>query len=238
MFFLQLIFISAYGNDLKNETKMLIMDQSPYGYMSKNGKVTGILYEILDEILNESSIKSTAKIIPTKRLLRTMLNNDKVCTIVADTPDVTSFEKIEPIGFKVTAGILPAYGIKLYEYSNLQNLKIAVPLGIIFDERFHNDSSLKKIRPPHYTNAVKMLKVGRVDAIAGAIHMLKFIAKNEGISLHIFDKPLVMIEIDMYLFCTKSVDINLQGILKESFINLKNTGRIQVLLESYFGKSN
>mgnify|MGYP003865932897 CR=1 FL=1 len=238
MLFLQLLFIVSYANDLKSDTKMLIMEQSPYGYISKSGKTTGILYEIMGEILSTSGINSSIYIIPSNRLITTMSNNEKVCTLAANTPDVSSFDLIEPVGFKFSAGILPASGIKLNNYSNLNSIVIAVPLGVMFDEKFHNDDSLTKVRPHHYINAVKMLQRGRIDAIAGAIHVLKFLAKNEGMSLSIFGKPLILFDSDVYLVCTKSVEKYFQNKLKESLIHLKNNGKIQVLLDSYFGKKD
>jgi len=210
------------------------MQQLPYGYISGEGQKTGILYEILDRIVKASDMTIPINIMPTKRLVSTMLDNEKVCSIFVNSPDTAPFDIIEPIGYQLTGGILPASGIKLDDYSKLQELIIAVPLGIIFDEKFHNDTSLNKVRPPHYINAVKMLKRGRVDAIAGAIPILKFLAKQQGMSLSIFDKPLVMLRGEMYLFCTKSVHKNVRDKMKETLIHLKNKGEIQKLLDSYF----
>jgi len=210
------------------------MQQPPYGYISKEGQKTGILYEILAMILKSSDMKIPINIVPTKRLISTMLNNEKVCSIVGNSPETEPFDIIGPIGYQVTVGILPAAGIKLDNYSKLQGITIAVPLGIIFDEKFHNDTTLNKVRPPHYINAVKMLKLGRIDAIAGAIPILKFLAKQQGMSLSAFDKPLVMLRGEMYLFCTKNVHKNVRDKMKETLIQLKNRGEIQKLLDYYF----
>jgi len=228
--------INANASDLKNDIQILVMKQVPYGYISDEGKKTGVLYEILDKLLKESNETTSIGIIPTKRLISTMLNKEKVCSIFVNSPETSPFDIIEPIGFQITGGILPAAGIKLDDYSKLQGIVIAVPLGIIFDEKFHNDDSLKKVHPPHYINAVKMLRFGRIDAIAGAIHVLKFIAKQEGISLSIFDKPLVMIQAEMYLVCTKSVKKSMRNKLQETLIRLKREGEIQKILNSYFGE--
>lgn len=238
IFLLQFLSVNSYAISIENDIKMLVMKQVPYAYISKTEQKTGILYEILNKILTSSGINSSVKIIPTKRLIATMLiNNNKVCTLAANSPDTSPFDLIEPIGFKIKAGILPASGIKINNYSDLKNIIIAVPLGIIFDERFHNDNTLNKITPRHYINAVKMLRIGRTDAIAGAIDILKFIAKNEGMDSYSFDKPLVMLEAEIYLICTKSVKKSFQNKLRETLIDLKNNGKVQKLLNSYFGKT-
>jgi len=228
------LLINANASDVKNDVRIFAMKQLPYGYISKEGQKTGILYEILDMIAKESDMTIPINIVPTKRLISTMLNNEKVCSIIGNSPDTAPFDIIGPIGYQVTVGILPASGIKLDDYSSLQGIIIAVPLGIIFDEKFHNDTSLNKVRPPHYINAIKMLKLGRIDAIAGAIPILKFLAKQQGMSLSSFDKPLVMIRGEMYLFCAKSVHKNVQDKMKNTLIRLKDEGKIQKLLDSYF----
>ncbi len=234
LFYVSFLLTNANATDVKNDVRILVMQQLPYGYISDEGQKTGILYEILDRIVKASDMTMPINIMPTKRLVSTMLDNEKVCSIFVNSPDTAPFDIIEPIGYQVTVGILPASGIKLDDYSNLQGIIIAVPLGIIFDEKFHNDTSLNKVRPLHYINAVKMLKLGRIDAIAGAIPILKFLAKQQGMSLSTFDKPLVMLRGEMYLFCTKSVHKKVRDKMKEALIRLKDKGEIQKLLDSYF----
>jgi len=211
------------------------MDQSPYGFTTKDGRKTGVLYDILNQILKTSGMNQPIGIVPTKRLLSILQNERKVCTIVADTPDVQVFDLIEPIGFKLTAGILPGIGIKLDNYSSLKNKVIAVPLGIIFDKRFHEDDTLKKVRPHHYTNAIKMLKTKRVDAVAGALLTLKYIAKKEGMNLMSFNKPLVLAQTEAYLVCTTDLEKANREKLKKSVIKLKLNGTIEKILIEYFG---
>jgi hypothetical protein len=49
----------------------------------------------------------------------------------------------------------------------------------MIDEHFNNDSTLSKVSPRNYTNAVKMLKNGQFDVIAGAITELRHIGKKK-----------------------------------------------------------
>lgn len=203
--------------------------------MSEENKKTGVLYEILKEIKKLTNNSKEIQLYPAKRILLSSKQNNKICSIAANTPDVIeSFNLIEPIGFNVTVGILPISGIKLSEYSDLSDKIIAVPLGIIFDEKFHNDKSLNKVHPPAYINGIRMLKKGRADAVAGAIPMLKYIAKKENISKSFFDKPLIMFEASMYLICNKSIKKEETDILKDALKKLKSNGKTQQILDNYF----
>ena len=85
-----------------------------------------------------------------------------------------------PIGIDIPAGLIIKKPASAEAYNDLYQLNIAVPLGILFDERFDNDSKLNKVHPPEYDNAIEMLRVNRVNAVAGAIPILQFLARQSG----------------------------------------------------------
>ncbi|NQZ83421.1 MAG: transporter substrate-binding domain-containing protein [Colwellia sp.] len=219
----------------KNDVIMITMEQIPYGYLSSEGKTIGVLYDILNEIIRDSGIGQVNQLMPPKRIFSYMMKKQKVCSLLAGVPSIVSnFDLIEPIGYELTAGILPKAGIKLVNYSDLKNITIAVPLGIKINSKFNSDASLIKVHPPEYLNAIRMLKKGRVDAIAGAVSNLLYIAKLEGMQLDVFDKPFVFSRIGVYLVCSKSLDKSIRNKLKQSVIRLKLAGIIQKTLDRYF----
>jgi len=233
-FLLLFLSVPSYSDSKKNAIKMLIMHQIPYGFKDENNEKTGVLYDILYQIIKTSNMNKSINIVPPKRLVA-MMQDNKVCTIVANTPDIKIFDLIEPVGFKLTAGILPAIGITLDSYSSLKNKVIAVPLGIIFDKKFHKDTTLTKVRPPHYINAIKMLKRGRVDAVAGALLTLKYIAKKQGMNLTSFNKPLILAQTELYLVCTTDIEKDNRKRLKNAVIELKLNETIKNIFIRYFG---
>ena len=221
------------------EVGMIAMEQILYGFENDQGEKTGALYDLLVEIRNTSGIGLPVIIQPAKRLLATMSRGKKNCTAVINSPDViNSLDVIEPIGYKLAAGILPAAGIKLKEYSSLKKIKIAVPLGIVFDDKFHSDKSLNKVSTPKYINGIKMMKLGRVDAVAGAVSVLKFIAKQEGLNNHFFDDPLIFTESDLYLVCSFQLNNNERDKLQQAVIKLRSNGKAQDIFNRYFNSIN
>jgi len=46
------------------------------------------------------------------------------------------------------------------------------------------------------------MKAGRVDKVAGAISILKYIAIQGGLTAQFIDRPLILIDRDMYLACS------------------------------------
>jgi len=223
----------------ENEVGMIAMEQILYGFENDQGEKTGALYDLLVEIRKTSGIGLPVVIQPAKRLLATMFRGQKNCTAVINSPDViNSLDAIEPIGYKLAAGILPVAGIKLKEYSSLKKIKIAVPLGIVFDDKFHSDKTLNKVSTPQYINGIRMMKLGRVEAVAGAVSVLKFIAKQEGLSHHFFDEPLIFTESDLYLVCSFQLNNNERDKLQQAVIKLRSSGKAQSIFNRYFSVAN
>lgn len=218
---------------------IITMEVFPYGYISESGKPTGVWYDILNKIMLESEVAKRNEITPTKRLVKYIDTEKPMCTLIAGKgPEVGNVYLLEPIGQILTAGILPKKGIKIEEYTDLRNLLIAVPLGINFNSIFDDDVTMQKVSPPQYLNAIKMFSKGRVDAVAGPIPILKYIAKLQGISQAEFDRPFILLTTDVYLMCTLSVKKTIRNRLKTALIQLKREGVIQKILKRYFSSSS
>jgi ABC-type amino acid transport substrate-binding protein len=91
---------------------------------------------------------------------------------------------------------------------------------VYFDEHFDKDQTLSIVSPRNYTNAVKMLKNGQVDAIAGAIVALKFIGKKEGMVTADFVSPLILSRNEVLLVCSRWLSKNIRKKLKDAVIKL------------------
>ncbi|MGF1753439.1 transporter substrate-binding domain-containing protein [Vibrio makurazakiensis] len=232
--------VSAFSQTQEAVIEFVIMEQVPYGFKSDANEETGVLFDIANKLKSETSetpliTLSTPQIIPTKRILTQLDQTYPVCTIVAGTPIIAdNYDLIEPIGFRLEAGVLPAADISIESYSNLQDKSIAVPLGIMFDREFQQDESLNKISVREYSNGVKMLAAGRVDSVAGAIPSLLYAAKILDIPASVFGKPLVFVEFDLFLVCNEHVVQQQRDELKQVLVELKDQGTIPHILDRYF----
>jgi len=231
------LFAFENNNTNKSNITMITMEQIPYGFYDPEGKPTGVLFEVLQAIMHQSGLGDKNLLLPPIRIMHRMLAEPS-CTLVADTHEIVSnFDLIEPVGLVMKTGIVPRIGLNFVDYASLSNKRIAVPLGILFDEKFEKDQSIIKEFPPKYLNAIRMLINGRVDGIAGSILALKYIAKREGIDTQQFGKPLVLKMSSMYLVCSKNLAETSKNKLKETVTFLKENGKINHILEHYFGKN-
>ncbi|NRA17186.1 MAG: ABC transporter substrate-binding protein [Oceanospirillaceae bacterium] len=234
-----LLILSTNANSSEDDVGLFVMEQVPYGFENEEGKKTGILLDVLNEIRDVSGIGLPVKILPLKRLLLTLHRDMKSCTLVIDSPVIIdNFDLVEPIGYELTAGILPLAGVKLNDYSDLKGKLIAVPLGIQFDEKFHADNSLNKLSTQQYINAIKMMKARYVDAVAGAIPILKYIALQEGLHDQFFNRPLILVEKNMYLVCSFNLTTDERIKLQQAVIGLRSSGKTQQIFDSYLSLPN
>jgi len=234
-----LLILSTNTHSSDDRVRMLVIDQIPYAFENEKGKKTGLLLDIMSEIQELSQVGLPIKPIPLKRLLSTMLLDFKACSLLANSPLVNdNFDLVESIGYKMTGGILPLAGSNLSDYSSLKGKSIAVPLGVRFDNKFHNDTTLNKISAPHYINGIKMMIRGRVDAVAGAIPVLKYLFKKEGFDTSFFGSPLILVNKEMYLACSFNLTKTERVKLQQAVIELKSNGEIEKILDRYLGPSH
>jgi len=231
--------LALSAKETKNRIFMYTMEQVPYGYVEKSGKTSGVLFEILEQIIVESGLevknKLRSQLVPTKRLVLELTNKDNACSLLANDPDIREqFDIVEPIGYEFEAGVLPKAGLTLVDYTSLKGKVLAVPLGIVFHERFDKDSELLKVTPLTYLHGIKMLKAGRVDAVVGPISNIMYLAKVEGMFPSDFSAPLIFKTSHVHLVCSKGIDKGIRSILKQAVINLKLAGGIQKTLDKYF----
>jgi polar amino acid transport system substrate-binding protein len=229
------IVFSTYSKVAASQTEisMVTMDQIPYGYKDSEGKEVGVLFDIMNAIMHVSGIGEKNTLIPSKRLGVMLLSGSSVCVIVANTPDVTTPSLIAPIGYSLKMGILPKIDSGITDYKSLTGKTVAVPLGVQFDTLFHNDTSIIKVSPPQYINAIKMLKAGRVDAVAGALINLQSIAKSVGMQEKDLAPPIILSQNQMYIICSKEVLTPIRQKLKKAVEQLRETGEIQTILRRY-----
>ena len=227
--------VFTHARNVNNSISMMTLELFPYGFLDEKGKEDGVLYNIMNEIMTESGIGKLHAILPAKRLVVEFANPEGMCTIVMNTPYVNNqLEVIEPIGYKLSVGILPKAGINLDSYSDLKSIVVALPRGIYVGDRFMNDKTLTKASTSKYYSALLMLKAGRVDAVAGALQSLLYIAKNKEFAGQKFGKPLIFSENEMNLFCNNAVTKKVRDTLKSTLIELKRSGKVQKLLDRYF----
>ena len=231
-----LISISISGAVTAKQTlELLTLQIEPYGYIANDSSRTGLIYEIMETIKQASQIDAIHRLVPPKRIIARLSSNVPACSLIVYTYNYSdNFIRIESADITIDTGIIAKSAIQLNRYQDLSDLTIAVPLGMKINEKFDNDQTLKKVFPPRYENAIEMLKHGTIDAIAGAIPTLIYLAKQHELPLNSLSAPLILNQGTLNLVCNKAVLPEAANILKESLNKLKENGKLLKIKNSYF----
>lgn len=218
----------------EDEIVMLTMNLIPYGFYNTQGEATGVLFDVMNQIIDQSKIGKSHHLVPINRKLSLLAEKRKICALGANTSDIVAKNIIiEPINYLVTAGVISRSPKNLNNYESLKQLVIAVPQGVYFDEKFAHDPSLNKVDTLRYLSAVKNFQLGYVDAIAGAIETIKYVAEVEGVSEKAFSEPFVFQRYNIVLYCTPYVSEDLRKKLRTVVKSLNKAGVIANIIQKY-----
>lgn len=228
--------INISANQSIDKISMLTLELLPYGYNTPDGGKAGMLYDIMNGIMADSGVGIANKIKPAKRLINDFSKDNNVCAILMDSPlSRVLSTPVAEIGYKMSVGVIPKAGIELGKYSDLYKLKIAVPRWVVISKQFDTDKMLSKEITPKYLNALSMLKHGRVDAVAGVVPSLLYVARREGISREELGVPMLLVENDFILFCSAAIPMSIKEKLAASVTKLRNNGEIENVIANYLG---
>ncbi|ASP31907.1 hypothetical protein CHH27_00545 [Labrenzia sp. VG12] len=236
-----LLGLTADAVQAEDERPIFItMQQEPYSYLDKNGNIDGYHYTIANLILEEAGFSHKATTAPIKRMVVELTSGTADCSIAAHSPFAQeNFMHVADIGYELRVGIIPRKGIDLESYEDLKGLKIGVPAGMSIGDPFDSDETLDKVQTPDYEKSARMLEVGRIDAIMGAIESVRYSAfMKANIAHEIFGKPLVTTQYPFVLICSKTLPEDGYVLaLKEATQRLKARGDIDAVIRDFFSFS-
>ncbi len=211
------------------------LDIHPYGFEDKNGRIAGNLYEIANAIATEANVEFENSLVPLSRVVKYIQTNKPICTIVIRSEYSSEIAvPVANIHIDLHAGIIARKGIKLESYDDLDGLIIGLARGSYLEHPFDNDEKLQKHFVDGDRQAVKMLQMGRVDAVAGGISGLKFNMKSIEMPPEATEKPLILAKRVFWLHCAKSIqDRDLLERLRAAAEQLHKQGTIQKIWRKY-----
>lgn len=181
------------ANELKPITGA-VFHSVPYGYFDDAGNPAGFAYELFEAIAKELDRPSRPRVVPFARMLEDLKHG---------RADIGWFYRsaiseqvaipVAPIEWDLNNIILPRKDLNLTSIRDLENLNIAWPRGARLGKDFDQNVTFTKQDVRDYETAMRLLKGGRTDAVAGSEPALMFIAHNlEMEKGNHFGDPLVL----------------------------------------------
>lgn len=203
IFFMVFVF-SAYASK-KNELKFISVEVAPWAYQSnKNDVPVGIFPDIVQQIGFRTgfNVKVTLAPFGFSRIAREIDSGRQDCTIVILDRLLSELVVVGEKVFDHPMGVIAKKEIRLNEYRDLHGIKVSVFEALLIRDDFHEDSKIHKEFDVGYSAGLRKMKYGRVDAIAGAIPTILYLAKKEGFD-DFLGSPLELKSEAIHLQCSK-----------------------------------
>jgi hypothetical protein len=129
--------------------------------------------------------------------------------------------------------ILPAPGGAFPQYEALRGMTIARLRGAIYDQRFVDDSDIRKHDVDSYVLGLRMTKAGRVDGMIGPDFGLYYQLKIDGMRRDEFGPPLVLNRRMLVLHGSRTIEPEVAARLKAAIEELGASGALAATAEPY-----
>ena len=216
-----------------------VIQNEPIGYKDASGNATGVHWDYLAAIEEESGLCINKQLMPYARLWLSMEKGQHDGGIAFRSKNHESLiHPVEKIRVLATV-IFPRKDIKIDRYEDLAGLYIGKTKGTRLSDKFDNDESLLKVDLVNYKMAANMLKLGRIDAIAGSQIVLTYqLSKYNAIDNLTLEKPFVLGEREQWLqLSKKSKHLDHTEQLRDAINTLKLRGVFDQIMIKYHGQT-
>lgn len=198
-----LILLVAPSVCFSQSMKFISLEVAPWSYRS-DGEYVGIFPDIIKEIERRTGhqIKITMSSFSFARINREMMLGRQDCTIVVEDKARDEFVVVGETLFNHAMGVVAKKQYSLKKYSDLYGLVISTNERLMISQEFFSDGNLKKEFDTSYDVGLKKIKHGRIDAVAGALSTIKYLAKKNNM-LENLGEPLVLKSEPVTLQCSK-----------------------------------
>lgn len=218
---------------------MHVIESVPHGFYDEDNKIVGMDFEILQEIEKYSGICMTKRLMPIARIWKSIKQGQHDGGLIFKS--AARSDLVEYAAFIRNAEIIviPRKGLEIDSYEQLHNVSIAKTRGTPISNRFDLDVNLNLVEVTSYGQLIKMLKLGRIDAVIGSAAPLFY-------NLSIFEdtekttnigKVFVLGSHEKWLqFSKKSDDLSQIPRLKRAVELMNDNGDYERIMLKYYGK--
>lgn len=227
-----------YANEQKNCLYFHVVDNAPIGFKNKSGNSTGVHLEYLAELEKLSEVCINKTLLPYPRIWHSIEIGNHDGGIIFKSDSRSKLVEYVALIRKVKTVVIPVRGLRINNYDDLRNIIIGKTRGTHLSERFDNDKNLAVVELNDYEQAAKMLKYGRIDAIAGSALVLSYqFNKHDIIDKVDIENKLVLGEKEQWLqLSKKSIHLNKILSLRKTIETLQKNGTFELIMNKYYGQ--
>jgi polar amino acid transport system substrate-binding protein len=228
---LSLSAVAATAADLR----FISIDAAPWGWIDAGGGPRGVFPALVAELEARTGHRIDVAIRAFPRIDRDLESGDRDCTVVLwNEKRARIVEKGEDV-LVFPFGVIARRGLRLERYEDLHGLVISVTRDLTVDPRFDADPALGKEFDKDYRAGLEKMARGRVDAIAGVIPTIRYIARRNGLGDQI-GQALQLRTVPIALQCARgSAHVGRMGELGAAIRAMRADGTVERIMAEHYG---
>lgn len=170
--FLILIFagliLAAPKYAIAGPVRFVTMNFAPYALDQNNPDRRGFVVDIHAAIAARAGIEITDNVLPIARLMKNLERGMSDCSVFLLSPwSKANFVPVAEVMGRFPSIIVTRKGLPIKRVKDLQGRNLALPRGSYREFPIATDPKIQRQETSGYEQSARLLKAGRVDAIAG-----------------------------------------------------------------------
>jgi len=232
---LSVVWVSASTLAIAETVKFTTMDFAPYALAEDEGGKRGIFVDINSAIAVRAGIDIVDSVVPIARAMKNLQRGDSDCAIFLLSPwSEANFLAVAEVIGQFDSVIVTRKDLSIARVEDLHGRILALPRGSYKEFRIATDPNIQRYPTNGYGQSAKLLKAGRVDAIAGTalsiyhnLSILNMSREDIGVVLPFDSKPV-------WLQCAKQqLSDKILARLQQATNSLRAEGVFRRLVEQY-----
>mgnify|MGYP000580439632 CR=1 FL=1 len=222
------------GSAFAEPIKFATVDYVPYALHDDIHGRWGFA-DVNEAIAERAGIAISEDVLPMARTIKNLERGLTDCVVFARTP--WSEEKFQPVAKildRFDAAIFTRAGMPISRVEDLHGKRLAIPRGSFLDSPISSEPNIERVVTNDYEQSVRLLKAGRVDAIAGSEISIFYYFSVEEMKREDIGSILKIIHASLWLHCAKEVladDVVMQ--LRKATDALRSEGVFDRLVQRY-----
>lgn len=210
---------------------------APLFGMEGQGGANGIFVDVISELARVSGVAISNAMVPKVRGQALLKAGEADLMIGFDNAELQACARHVALVASFDVGIVARPGIRLHALSDLHGKTVGQLRSADYFTPFEQDSAILKYNTNTMAQMVKMLALGRVDAVIGVRESLYYAFQNEGIAPERIGDFLPLTSREAWLhYANGSYDAAMADKLAAAIRRMRDGGSIAAVIARYVRK--
>ncbi len=184
--------------------RFVTIDYAPYALHEDTLGRLGLFVDIHAAIAERAELAYSDNALPIPRVIKNLEHNISDCGVFLLTPwSEGIYIPVAKVLDRFDTIIVTRPGLKIAQVEDLRNHRVAIPRGGLEGKLVATDPDIERFITNDIEQSVKMLRAGRVDAIAGTAFTILFRLSAEGVSRNDIGQIFTYERQQVWLHCAK-----------------------------------